>query len=93
MNKQSEGTIKRITHDPEKIADDVANKVVEMLGKKSFVKHIRHSQFISSTLAAAGLALFLVGVEKVFVSLSGWFSIILGMLFLAVSGALFSKLK
>ena len=82
----------KFSQDPEKIADDVAFKVVEMLGKRRFVKHIRHSQFISSTLAAAGLALFLVGVEKVFVQLSGWFSILLGLIFLAISGALFKKL-
>lgn len=79
--------------EPEKLADEVAERVVDMIGKPKPIQKLRQSQFISSMLGAAGLALFLVGVEKVFNALSGWFSIVMGLIFLAISGALFQKLK
>jgi hypothetical protein len=75
------------------LTDDVTNKVLGILEKQQPVQKIRNSQFLSAILAAAGLALFLVGVEKVFIYLSGWTSIGLGLLLLAVSGTLFTKLK
>jgi hypothetical protein len=77
----------------ENFADDVARRVVDMAGKTRPVQKIRNSQIISAMLGAAGLALFLVGVEKVFSQLSGWTSIIIGLVLLAVSGALLTKLK
>lgn len=75
------------------IADEVTNKVLGLLEKQQPVQKIRNSQFMSAILAAGGLALFLVGVEKVFVNLSGWTSIGLGLVLLAISGTLFTKLK
>jgi len=84
MDKNQEETID--------IADKVVEKTVDILGQERLIKKIRSSHFFSSMLGAAGLALFLVGVEKIFGFLSGWFSIILGLVFLIVSGALFKKL-
>ena len=74
-------------------ADEVARRVIDVTGKSKPVQKIRNSQIVSAMLGAAGLALFLVGVEKVFSQLSGWTSIILGLALLAVSGALLSKLR
>lgn len=83
----------RLKSEPEKVADEIAKKVVENLGRYKAVQKIRNSQVLSAILGAAGLALFLVGVEKVFAALSGWFSIIVGLLLLIISGALLSKLR
>lgn len=85
--------IKRAYNEPEKIADEIAEKVIGIIGKPQPIQKIRNSQIISAIVATAGLALFLVGVEKVFVNLSGWHSIGLGVILLAISGALFTKLR
>lgn len=77
---------------PEKLTDQAAEKLIEQLGKTKPVQIIRNSQVISAMIGAAGLALFLVGVEKVFSNLSGWVSITLGVIFLIVSGTLLTKL-
>ena len=58
--------MKEIITEPEKVADQVAEKVIEVLGKPKPVQKIRNSQFATAILGASGLALFLVGVEKVF---------------------------
>ena len=93
MNVSKNNNLKKAIAEPEVLADKIVEKTIELLGKERLIKHIRHSHFLSSMLGAAGLALFLVGVEKVFGALSGWFSITLGIIFLVISGALFQKLK
>ena len=81
----------RLKSEPEKVTDEIAQRVVDLLGKTKPVQKIRSSQVLSAMLGVAGLALFLAGVEKVFAALSGWFSIIVGLLLLAISGALLRK--
>lgn len=85
------------THDHAKTiemyADDIAQQVADLMGKAPPVRRIRNSQLTSAILGAAGLALFLVGVEKVFATVPGWLSILLGMLFMSVAGVLFRKLS
>lgn len=85
--------IKKLEKEPEDIADDIANKVIDVLGQRKTIQHLRHSQFLTSMVAAAGIALVLVGIEKLFINLSGWFSVILGLFFLAISGTLYQKLS
>jgi len=82
-----------IIKNPEKVADEIAKKVIDTLGKPKPVQTIRRSQIISAIFGASGLALFLVGVEKVFAPLSGWASIVTGLVLLSISGVLLSKLK
>lgn len=83
--------LQRLKSEPEKVTDEIAHKVVDLLGKTKPVQKIRSSQVLSAMVGVAGLALFLAGVEKVFAALSGWFSIIVGLLLLAISGALLRK--
>lgn len=85
--------IKRVYTEPEKIADEVAERVIGIIGKPKPIQKIRNSQIVSAIVGTAGLALFLVGVEKVFVFLSGWHSILLGITLMAFSGVLFTKLR
>lgn len=88
MTKEKETP--KIKH--EIIADKVADRVIENLGKTSPIQKIRNSQIISAIIGATGLALFLVGIEKIFAVLSGWTSIIIGLVLLAISGTLLTKL-
>lgn len=78
---------------PEKMVDEITEKIVDKIGKPRPVRIIRNSQLISAILGATGLALFLVGVEKVFAPLTGWASIVFGVILMAVSGVLLTKLK
>lgn len=78
---------------PEKMVDEITEKIVDKIGKPKPVRIIRNSQLISAVLGATGLALFLVGVEKVFAPLTGWASIVFGVILMAVSGVLLTKLK
>jgi len=73
-------------------ADRLTERFVNVVEKSRPVRKIQSSHVLSGIIGAVGLALFLVGVEKVFDFLSGWQSVLLGIILLAVSGALFSKL-
>ncbi len=79
--------------EPEKLADKTANKIVELLGKTAPVRKIRSSQIASAIIGISGFALVVDGVGKVFYFLPGWGSIILGILLLAISGALLKLLS
>ncbi|OGM28934.1 hypothetical protein A2801_01040 [Candidatus Woesebacteria bacterium RIFCSPHIGHO2_01_FULL_41_10] len=79
--------------EPEKIVDEIAQQVIDALGKPKPVQSIRNSQIVSAILGATGLALFLVGVEKVFAPFTGGASIAIGILLMGISGALLSKLR
>lgn len=76
----------------EELADEMAEKVIEILGKTPLLGRIRRSHILSAVLAAAGFALFIVGVEKIFADLSGPLSVILGLGLMALAGALFQTL-
>lgn len=78
--------------DPEQLADEMAERVVEILGNAPLVGRVRKSHLLSAIVGAAGVALFIVGVEKVFDNLPGVISIFLGLLFMSVAGVLFNKL-
>lgn len=70
----------------------MAEKMVDLIGKTPGIGKIRSSHILSAMVGAAGLALFLVGVEKVFQDLPGIISIILGLIFMALGGVLLQKL-
>lgn len=79
--------------EPEKLADEITERIIDTIGRPAPVQKIRNSQVLSAIIGAAGLALFLVGVEKVFSFLSGSVSILFGIVLMAVSGVLLTKLK
>lgn len=78
--------------EPEKLADEMAQRVVELLGKAPGVGRIRRSYILSAILGAVGLALFIVGVEKIFTDLPGVTSVLLGLGLMALAGVLFQNL-
>lgn len=83
---------KRAYTEPDKIADEVAQRVEDYLGKVSPAQKIRNSQILSAMIGAAGVALFIVGIERSFDFLPGPISILIGLIFLAISGTLLKKL-
>ena len=77
---------------PEKLVDEVAQKVVELLGKHPPIRRIRNSQILSALIGAIGFALFIDGIVKLFANFSGWTSLIVGFLLMAVTGLLLRNL-
>ncbi|OGC59842.1 hypothetical protein A3A70_03000 [candidate division WWE3 bacterium RIFCSPLOWO2_01_FULL_42_11] len=89
----NEEQLKTTRVDPEKLADKTAEKVVELLGKSSPVRRLRNSQLLSLILGAAGFSLFTIGVGKLFGDLSGWASLGIGLVMMAITGALLKNLE
>jgi len=79
--------------DPERLADKTAEKVVELLGKTPPVRRIRNSQLLSLIFGAMGFSLFTIGVGKIFADLSGWTSLGIGLVMMAITGALLKNLE
>ena len=90
VNKEEINTTKV---DPEKLADKTAEKVVELLGETPPVRRIRNSQLLSLILGAVGFSLFTIGVGKLFADLSGWASFGIGLIMMAITGALLKNLS
>ena len=90
---QNEEPIKTTKVNPEKLADETAEKVVELLGKSPPVRRIRNSQLLSLLLGAAGFSLFTIGVGKLFADLNGWASLVIGLVMMAITGALLKNLE
>lgn len=92
MNTNEE-QVKTTEVDPEELADKTAEKVVELLGKSPPVRKIRDSQLLSLIFGAAGFSLFTIGVGKLFADLSGWALLGIGLVVMAITGALMKNLS
>mgnify|MGYP001560940870 CR=1 FL=1 len=77
---------------PEKLVDEIAEKVVEFLGKNKPIRRIRNSQILSALIGAVGFALFIDGIVKLFANFSGWVSLAVGFVLMAVTGLLLRNL-
>lgn len=84
--------IKRVYTEPDKVADEVAERLEKMISQTKPAQKIRNSQILTVMLGACGLALFILGVEKIFDFLPGIFLLLLGLIFLLLTGALLKKL-
>jgi len=89
----NEEQIKTTKVDPEKLADKTAERVVDLLGKTPPVRRIRNSQLLSLIFGAAGFSLFTIGVGKLFADFSGWASLGIGLVMMAITGALLKNLE
>jgi hypothetical protein len=78
------------------VTEDTAQKLIRTLEHSQPIRQLRGSQLATAFLGAVGLALFIVGVEQVAQDLplvdNGWGSIAVGLVLLAVTGALFRRL-
>lgn len=80
--------INRYITKPEKFVDDLTKKAMDQIEKAPPVRKIRNGQIITAIIGVTGFALVIDGIGKIFYFLPGWFTVVLGILFLAISGAL-----
>jgi hypothetical protein len=85
--------VETTSQNPETITDKTAKRLFEVLEHQTPIQKLRQSHVITTISGTAGLVLLIAGIEKLFVSLSGWASVIVGLILLAISGTLVSKIK
>ena len=97
---QGRASARRIIDDPRDLTEDTARRLVDALdrsGAMAPIRRIRGNQIASAILGAIGLALFIVGVENaasdIPVLSNAYASIIVGLLLLAITGALLARLR
>jgi hypothetical protein len=78
------------------VSEETAQKLIKLIETSSPVRRLRASQLATAVLGAVGFALFVVGVERaasdVPVVENEWGSIVVGLILLAVTGALLRRL-
>lgn len=77
----------------DELVDQIAHRVVNLVGNNLPVKRVRKSQLLSALLGAVGFALFVSGVEDMFASFPDWALITMGFLFMALTGLLLQNLN
>jgi len=92
--------IKKIIDQPRELTEDTARRLIDTLdrtGALTPLRRIRSSEIASAILGAVGLALFIVGVENaasdIPVISNAWGSIAVGLVLLAFTGALLTRLR
>ena len=70
----------------EDLVDKTAERVLGIVGKNTSVQKIRNSQLISALVGVVGFALFVNGVEKIFINVPGLISVIIGVSLLIITG-------
>lgn len=90
MNKR---IIRKYITRPERFIDDATKKVMDQIDKAPPIKKIRSSQIITAIIGVTGFALVIDGISKMFVSFPGWATILIGLGFLTISGALIKILS
>lgn len=90
QNDQEKG--EKLESQSEELVDEIVEKVVRSLGENPPVKKIRSSQILSALVGAVGFALFIDGIVKLFGNFSGWVSLIVGFVLMAVTGLLLRNL-
>ena len=85
---------------PRDLTEDTARKLIDTLdrtGALAPIRRIRSSEVASAIVGAVGLALFIVGVENaasdIPVISNAWGSIAVGLVLLAITGALLTRLR
>ena len=91
-NKNNQKNDKDHETGSEKLVDEIVDKVVEFLGKQKSIRRIRNSQILSALIGAVGFALFIDGIVKIFANFSGWVSLIIGFILMAITGLLLRNL-
>ena len=91
---------RRIIDQPRDLTEDTARRLIDTLDRTGALKpihRIRSSEVVSAIRGAVGLALFIVGVENAAADIpiisNAWGSIAVGLVLLAVTGALLTRLR
>jgi hypothetical protein len=90
----------RFIDQPRELTEDTARRLIDTLdrtGALTPIRRIRSSEVASAVVGAIGLALFIVGVENAAADIpvisNAWGSIAVGLVLLAVTGALLTRLR
>ena len=90
----------KIIDQPRELTEETARKLIDTLDKTGAlapIHRLRSSEVASAVLGAVGLALFIVGVENAASDIpiisNAWGSIAVGLVLLAVTGALLTRLR
>lgn len=82
------------------MTEDTARKLIDVMertGERLPLEHIRRNEAASAVLGTVGIALFIVGVENaasdIPVISNAWGSMLVGLILLAVTGALLTRLN
>ena len=91
---------RRVIDPTREITEETARRLVDALdrtGAMTPIRRIRGNQVLSAIIGAIGLALFIVGVENaasdIPVISNAWGSIVAGLILLAITGALLTRLR
>jgi hypothetical protein len=91
---------RKIIDHPRELTEETARRLIDRLdrtGALSPIRRIRSSEIASAIVGAIGLALFIAGVENaaadVPVVSNAWGSIAVGLVLLALTGALLTRLR
>jgi hypothetical protein len=91
---------RRFVDQPRDLTEDTARRLIDTLdrtGALAPIRRIRSSEIASAILGAIGLALFIVGVENAAADIpiisNAWGSIAIGLVLLAFTGALLTRLR
>jgi hypothetical protein len=90
----------RLIDPTRELTEETARRLVDTLertGAMTSIRRIRGNQVASAIIGAIGLALFIVGVENAAADIpvisNAWGSIVAGLILLAVTGALLTRLR
>ncbi len=75
-----------------KFVDETTEKVSDFISNTRPVRAIRKSHVLSAILGAAGFALFIDGILKLFAAFPSWTSLLLGFLMMSATGLLIKNL-
>ncbi len=81
------------TDSQDELIDKIANKVVVLVGKNLPVKRVRKSQLLSALVGAAGFALFVSGIESMFIFFPDWALVTMGFVLMTLTGLLLQNLN
>jgi len=76
----------------EKLADELVERISELLGKATPVKKIRSSQIFSALVGVIGFSIFVAGIDKLVDEIPVMTLLIIGFVLMIISGALIKNL-
>ena len=81
------------TDSQDELIDKIANRVVVLVGNNLPIKRVRKSQLLSALVGAAGFALFVSGIEGIFISFPDWTLVLMGFALMTLTGLLLQNLN
>lgn len=78
--------------EPEKFADALTNKILDLTGKTKTVRRIRNSQILTAIFGTIGFAMFISGMNQLLINIPPLISLVVGTGLMIVAGVFIQKL-